>query len=92
MSRRRPRLVRRCSDLFCHQVPPGYGERHVCTVWVGSGETRLSSPSSKDQPDKPMAKPDGGQRESDGVVVPMIGVRDAPGGKDPDFGHACGRR
>ena len=33
----------------------------------------------------------GGQRESDGVVVPLIGVQtNAPGGKGPDFGHASG--
>lgn len=31
----------------------------------------------------------GGQRESDGVVVPLIGVQhNAPGGKGPDFDHA----
>ncbi len=36
-----------------------------------------------------MVKHSGGQRESDGVVVPMIGVQNnAPGGKGPDFGHA----
>ena len=36
-----------------------------------------------------MVKPGGGQRESDGVVVPMKGVHDnAPRGKGPDFGHA----
>jgi RNA-directed DNA polymerase len=35
-----------------------------------------------------MVKSEGGQRESDGVVVPVIGVRDMPGGKDPDFDHA----
>ncbi|HEY5986505.1 MAG TPA: hypothetical protein VIV12_09030 [Streptosporangiaceae bacterium] len=36
-----------------------------------------------------MVKPSGGQRESDGVVVPVIGVQhNAPGGKDPDFGRA----
>jgi RNA-directed DNA polymerase len=36
-----------------------------------------------------MVKPSGGQRESDGVVVPPIGVQhNAPGGKDPGFGHA----
>ena len=38
--------------------------------------------------DKPMVKPSGVQRESDGVVVPMIAVRNAVGGKGPDFGHA----
>jgi RNA-directed DNA polymerase len=38
-----------------------------------------------------MVKSGGGQRKSDGVVVPLIGVQhNAPGGKDPDFGHACG--
>jgi RNA-directed DNA polymerase len=38
-----------------------------------------------------MVKSEGGQRESDGVVVPVIGVMNAPGGKGPDFGHAsCG--
>ncbi len=36
-----------------------------------------------------MVKANGGQRESDGVVVPQMGVHDnAPGGKGPDFGHA----
>jgi len=38
-----------------------------------------------------MVKPSGVQRESDGVVVPVIGVQhNAPGGKGPDFGHAEG--
>ncbi len=36
-----------------------------------------------------MVKSFGGQRESDGVVVPLIGVEhNAPGGKGPDFDHA----
>lgn len=36
-----------------------------------------------------MVKPAGVQRESDGVVVPVIGVQhNAPGGKGPDCGHA----
>jgi len=36
-----------------------------------------------------MVKSLGGQRESDGVVVPRIGVQhNAPGGKDPNFDHA----
>jgi RNA-directed DNA polymerase len=35
-----------------------------------------------------MVKSFGGQRESEGVVVPPIGVRDAPGGKGPCFDHA----
>jgi RNA-directed DNA polymerase len=38
-----------------------------------------------------MVKRSGGQRKSDGVVVPVIGVQhNAPGGKGPDFGHASG--
>jgi len=38
-----------------------------------------------------MVKSVGGQRESDGVVVPLIGARqNAPGGTGPDFGHASG--
>jgi RNA-directed DNA polymerase len=38
-----------------------------------------------------MVKSPGGQRESEGVVVPVIGVQqNAPGGKDPHFDHACG--
>ena len=38
-----------------------------------------------------MVKSGGGQRESDGVVVPLIGVQhNAPGGKGPNFGYASG--
>jgi RNA-directed DNA polymerase len=37
-----------------------------------------------------MVKALGGQRESDGVVVPLIGVQhNAPGGKGPNFDHVC---
>ncbi|MDQ3575560.1 MAG: reverse transcriptase domain-containing protein, partial [Actinomycetota bacterium] len=32
-------------------------------------------------------KPDGAQRESDGVVVPLIAGMNPAGGKGPDFGH-----
>jgi RNA-directed DNA polymerase len=35
-----------------------------------------------------MVKSFGGQRESEGVVVPLIGVRDTSGGKGPCFDHA----
>ena len=36
-----------------------------------------------------MVKSLGGQRESEGVVVPLIGVQhNAPGGKGPCFDHA----
>jgi RNA-directed DNA polymerase len=38
-----------------------------------------------------MVKAGGGQRESEGVVVPVIGVQhNAPGGKGPHFDHAGG--
>jgi hypothetical protein len=41
--------------------------------------------------DKPVVKPSGGQRESEGAVVPVIGVQhNAPGGKGPCFDHAGG--
>src|SRR6476646_7741325 len=47
--------------------------------------------SGKDHRYKPMVKSCGGQRESDGVVVPVIGVQhNAPGGKGADFGRAGG--
>ena len=41
---------------------------------------------------KPMAKANGVQRESEGVVVPLMGVKqNAPGGKGLCFGHAVRR-
>ena len=47
--------------------------------------------SGKDRWYKPMVKSPGGQRESEGAVVPQIGVQDnAPGGKGPRFDHASG--
>jgi RNA-directed DNA polymerase len=47
--------------------------------------------SGKDRRYKPMVKSGGGQRESEGVVVPVIGVQhNAPGGKGPHFDHAGG--
>jgi RNA-directed DNA polymerase len=46
---------------------------------------------ARDRSYKPMVKSAGVQRESDGVVVPLIGVQhNAPGGKGPDFGHVGG--
>jgi RNA-directed DNA polymerase len=45
--------------------------------------------SGKDPRYKPVVKSEGGQRKSDGVVVPLIGVQhNASGGKGPNFGHA----
>ena len=44
---------------------------------------------ARDRSYKPMVKSAGVQRESDGVVVPVIGVQqNALGGKGPDFGYA----
>jgi RNA-directed DNA polymerase len=60
-------------------------------VWFGTGETRLASLVSKDRRDKPVVKLDGGKRESDGAVVPLIAGRNPAGGKGPDFGHAGNR-
>lgn len=56
-------------------------ERPVCLASLG-----------KDRPDKPMVKPGGGQRESDGVVVPPRagGQHNPRSGKGPDFDHASG--
>jgi hypothetical protein len=66
----------------------------TCTrAWSGCGtrEIRLPSLVSKDRSYKPMVKSGGGQRESDGVVLVMIGVElKAPGAKGPDFDHGCG--
>ena len=46
--------------------------------------------SGKDRAYKPMVKSPGGQRESEGAVVLLIGVQqNAPGGKGPHFDHAC---
>jgi RNA-directed DNA polymerase len=61
----------------------------VRTVWFGTGEARLCSLVSKDHRYKPMVKSGGAQRESDGVVVPVIAVSNAVRGKGPDFDHAC---
>jgi RNA-directed DNA polymerase len=57
-------------------------------VWFGTGEARLRSLVSKDQGYKPMVKSSGVQRESDGVVVPVIAMQqNVAGGKGPGFGR-----
>jgi hypothetical protein len=59
----------------------------------GTREARLPGLVSEDGSYKPMVKSCGGQRESDGVVLVMIGVKlKAPGAKGPDFGHGCAGR
>jgi hypothetical protein len=57
----------------------------------GTRETRLPGLVSGDRSYKPMVKSGGGQRESVGVVVVVIGVKlKALGAKDPCFDHARG--
>jgi len=75
-------------DMPPGRVLPGYGERHVCMVSSGTGETRLCSLVSKDRSYKPMVKTSGAQRESDGVIVLVTSGRNPGVGKRPDFGHA----
>jgi hypothetical protein len=71
-------------------VFPGYGGWNTLKAWGGTGETRLCVPASgEDRSYKPRVKSAGVQRESEGVVVPVIGVQhNAPGGKGPHFDHA----
>ncbi len=66
----------------------GTGSGTCARFRCGTGETRLCSLVSKDRWYKPMVKSSGAQRESDGVVVPGIVVRNTAGGKGPGFGHA----
>ena len=87
MSRRRPCPTVLVFRTVRCRVLPGYGERHVRKVWVGTGETRLCGLVSRDRSDKPVVKPGGAQRESDGVVVPVIAGMNPVGGKGPDFDH-----
>jgi len=89
-SRRRQYRVDWRSGYAPHLVLSGYGERHVRKAWFGRGETRLCSLVSKDLSYKPLVKSSGAQRESDGVVVPLV-IGQMAGGKDPDFGHAGNR-
>jgi len=70
------------------RVPSGYGERHVRTVSFETGEARLRSLVSRDLRYKPVVKSEGAERESDGVVVPLIAGMNPAGGKGPDFGQA----
>ena len=77
MSRRRQHSTYWRSGHALGRVLPGYGERHVRTAWFGTGEARLASLVSKDRRYKPVVKVDGGKRESDGVVVPLIAVSNA---------------
>jgi len=76
--------------IGCGGSPRGTGTCTRARSGRGTRETRLPSFVSKDRSYKPMVKSGGGQRESDGVVVVMIGVElKAPGAKGPDFDHGC---
>jgi hypothetical protein len=50
MSRRRPCPGDLGAD-WVFGVLPGYGGRHVCMVWAGTGETRLTMPDVGQRPD-----------------------------------------
>jgi hypothetical protein len=66
--------------IGCGGSPRGRGTCTRARSVIGTRETRLASLVSKDRSYKPMAKSGGGQRESDGVAVVMIGVKlKAPG-------------
>ena len=88
MSRRRPR--RRALVRVSSSGLSGVGEAARAHSLVRDRERPVClALSGKDQGYKPMVKAFGGQRESDGVVVPLIGVQhNAPGGKGPDFDQA----
>jgi hypothetical protein len=71
-------------DMTLVGVLSGYGERRVRTVWVGTGETHLSSlVSTTVRSYKPMVKSSGGKREFDGVVVLPIARETQQGGRAP---------
>src|SRR6266540_243496 len=89
MSRRRPCLSCRVPDGGAG-LPGVWGAaRTQGLVWNRRGPSAHAL-SGRDRLDKPMVKPAGVQRESDGVVVPVIAARNAVGGKGPDFDHAGG--
>ena len=89
MSRRRP-CPASPGPGSARRVSSGVREAARAHSLVRNRRDPSAWPSSgKDQGYKPMVKSFGGQRESDGVVVPLIGVQhNAPGGKGPDFDHA----
>ena len=89
MSRRRPMPVEPWSGVSsagpsgvrgAARAHSSVGNRRGPSAWPASGE---------DQRYKPMVKTFGGQRESEGVVVVVIGVKlKAPGAKDTCFDRA----
>ena len=88
MSRRRPMSGEPWSGVSS-SGPSGVRGAARAHSSVGNRRGPSAPPASgNDQGYKPMVKALGGQRESEGVVVPLIGVRDTPGGKGPCFDHA----
>ena len=76
--------------IGCGGSPRGTGTCTRARSDHGTRETRLCSLVSKDRSYKPMVKSGGAQRESEGVVVVVIGVElKAPGAKDPRFDRGC---
>jgi hypothetical protein len=82
-----------------HRRPPAgsvparrrpHSRARPASAWASRSARSGPPTSGKDPRYKPMVKSEGGQRESDGIVVPRIGARNAPGGKGPDFDHAGG--
>jgi len=71
-------------------ISPGYGEQHALNGSVRNSRDPSAQPSSgQGRSYKPKAKSSGAQRESEGAIVPAMGVKkNAPGGKGPCFDHA----
>ena len=63
--------------------PRGVGGGTYARFGSGQEKTRLASLVSKDRWYKPVVKSDGGKRESDGVVVPLIAGMNPAGGRAP---------
>jgi len=84
------------SGGLCSGVSPSglFGVRRVARAHSLGWNRRDPSArpaSGEDRMYKPMVKSSGVQRESEGVVVPVIGVQhNAPGGKGPHFDRAGG--
>lgn len=76
--------------IGCGGSPRGTGSCTRAGSGRGTREARLDGLVSEDRSYKPMVKSGGVQRESDGVVVVMIGEKlKASGAKGPDFDRGC---
>lgn len=88
MSRRRPMSVEPWSGVSSAGPSGVRGAARAHSLVRNRRGPSARPASGKDQGYKPMVKVLGGQRESEGVVVPLIGVRNTPGGKGPCFDQA----